>query len=171
MPTSEKDGTASAIVLYDDEIGDTVDIINKSTVIGDIDLGSYGKESSVSIESGSKVVGNIPGADLVILDINNTDNKNAALWQDIEDSTTDTELQIEFEKGMTGEFALCTRKSDETDWDILDYSGNGINLDFDGDLNSDLWVDLNSVAVDDGVFSYRIVEKNNTLSLAVDVLP
>lgn len=170
VKTTSKDNTPIALsigVRFD--VDTTVEIINKSTVVGDILLGNG--TDKVIIESGSKVTGAFYGVEEVELVLNDVNTKNNALWQNI-DGSDNVDLNIDFERGMTGEFALCTRKNTDDSW-MIDANGDGIRIQLG--FSDDDYIELDNyigATAEDGLYKYELVEnkKGNTLSLAVSLL-
>ena len=147
------------------EIADFIEISTKSTLTGKIDLGE-GSNDTVRIHSGSKVTGAFEGVENVELVLDDSDFKNTALWQNF-DGSEKVDLSIDLAYGMTGTFALCSRKSASTDWSELDNDGK-IQLNIDGVEFKNL--DINNGVAADDFYQYKIVKKGNTISLAVTTI-
>ena len=70
----------------------------------------------VCIESASKLKGSLVGVEIILLDISDSSTKNKSLWDIVKtDNMTETNLFIDFDYGMTGDFLLCTKES-SVDW-------------------------------------------------------
>ena len=82
-----------------------IDISDKSTVTGNIRLGSTLDTDMVCIESASKLKGSLVGVEIILLDISDSSTKNKSLWDIVKtDNMTETNLFIDFDYGMTGVF-------------------------------------------------------------------
>ena len=92
----------------DDSKGNTIALRKKSQLTGDIR--AEGAEDTVIIESGSKLTGALSHVEKLILELNDQAAKKS-LWDITADLSDNTNLEIDFELGMTGDFVLAYNKS------------------------------------------------------------
>ena len=164
---TDKHGSAYAVYAETGSYDQIVFITDNSTVTGNIDL-SYGYDY-VYIESGSKLKGALAGVEGVTLDISDIGNKKLSLW-DIVDSAnglTQTNLEIDFDYGMTGDFLICTKDS-SIDW--RDAIQNGIDVSFDGGSTCyyDLFeLDKRNNVFSDSFYTFELHTNGNKMILSV----
>ena len=163
---TDKNSVAYSIYALTGNYAQNVKISDKSTVTGNIDLA--GGNDTIYIESGSKLKGALTNVEKITLDISDTKSKNYSMW-DIVDSTDmiRSNLQIDFDYGLTGNFLICTKES-SVDWD--DAIQDGIDLSFNGGVNIayDLF-SLNQVKniYSDSFYTFELQTSGNKMILAV----
>ena len=165
---TDKYGAAYAVYAETGTSNQVVFITNKSTVTGNIDLS--GGDDYVFIESGSKLKGALEGVEGVTLDISDSSNKNFSLW-DIVDSAgyfTPTNLEIDFDYGMTGDFLICTKENSIAWRDAIQ---NGIDVSFDGGSTCyyDLFeLDKRNNVYSDSFYTFELHTEGNKMILSVN---
>ena len=121
---TDKDNKDNAYAVYAMDVVDdycqNIYITGKSNVTGHIYLGlDY---DTVFIESGSKLRGALVEVDKLVLDVSDSSNQKTSLWDAVECADmTQTELEINFDYGMTGDFLLCTKESSIQKWTDIFY--------------------------------------------------
>ena len=99
----------------DDSKGNRIELSGKSQLTGSIY--AAGDDDTVVIESGSKLTGGLEDVEKLVLELNDPAAKKS-LWDITADLSDSTNLEIDFELGMTGDFVLANNKSG-ADWNGL----------------------------------------------------
>lgn len=154
-------------IFVDDGTGDgaeqEITLRDQSTLQGHVKLGKG--EDSLTIESGSKLKGGLIGVEELILEITDSGKKSASLWDAAAfDDTTKTDLNIDFDYGMTGDFVLCT-KSSSTAWS--DLVNEKIELDLGDAMETTFNLSSQSNTYADAFYEFELKTKGNKMILSV----
>ena len=152
----------------DDSQGNIIALRKKSQLTGNI--WAEGAEDTVIIESGSKLTGALSNVEKLILELNDQAAAKNILWDITADLSDNTNLEIDFELGMTGDFVLANNKSG-AEWNGL--FEDKILLDFDGETQylflSDVTTDgYGSLTYNDYDFTLKTKGSQLILSVTID---
>lgn len=164
-----------AYAFYTERIGSELVMLDgASTVTGIIDLGGTDPNGAIEdydvleIKSGSKLKGALINVEETTLEIGDSNNKNSSVWDIVEcDNMTATELEIEFDYGMTGTYVVCN-KAASVEWSDA-IKDNKVTLDL-GDNRGEVTFyldDSDNVYAADTFYDFELETKGNKMLLTV----
>jgi hypothetical protein len=161
---SDKTGRVYSVYHTGNTDDNTIALSGKSQLTGSIY--AKGGNDTVVIESGSKLTGGLENVENLILELNDPAAKKS-LWDITADLSDNTNLEIDFELGMTGDFVLANNKSG-AEWNGL--FEDKISLDFDGETKYLFFSDVTTYGYDSLTYNdydFTLKTKGSQLILSV----